>query len=374
MADPLLICNTDNGADDDVDDSKITNNLDILPYDNGGQGRESDASTTDPNIATDNLEDNLPNSEDKSRGSQESNVDDTEGNTLISLQRVNFVTQVADEQEQSTTNIDKLRSYIQTQCYEGSKWYHSLFFEGTKDKLTFERLDVIQYVGNSLYEDKEDNNSYRIYFDPKKYSVKEELATLSSIPDDATVRYKTQQRFKSPDYVKLSKDLRLACGHCGFNIIQNGNQKFDFKRNGLIVRSRLSCQRYLVHKGFARNITGNHEFCRYTFHNNQKNQRTLGRKKSRRSYSARSTTKATRCNFFYINFDEYGFYVVPGLGTRYHCHHSPINKAVGSTHQDKLEDNEQSLIKDMADGQAADAQIQNIVFNKTGKLVPRCDR
>ena len=102
MADPLLICNTDNGADDDVDDSKITNNLDILPYDNGGQGRESDASTTDPNIALDNLEDNLPNSEDKSRGSQESNVDDTEGNTLISLQRVNFVTQVADEQEQST--------------------------------------------------------------------------------------------------------------------------------------------------------------------------------------------------------------------------------------------------------------------------------
>ena len=50
----------------------------------------------------------------------------------------------------------------------------------------------------------------------------------------------------------------------------------------------------------------------------------MGRKKCRTSYFSRSTTKATRCNFFfYINFD------------------------------------------------AADAKIQNIVFNKTGKLVPR---
>ena len=34
-----------------------------------------------------------------------------------------------------------------------------------------------------------------------------------------------------------------------------------------------------------------------------------------------------------------------------------------------MEDNE--LINDMADGQAPDAQIQNVLFNKTGKLVAR---
>ena len=32
---------------------------------------------------------------------------------------------------------------------------------------------------------------------------------------------------------------------------------------------------------------------------------------------------------------------------------------------------ESELINDMADGQAPDAQIQNVLFNKTGKLVPR---
>ena len=75
--------------------------------------------------------------------------------------------------------------------------------------------------------------------------------------------------------------------------------------------------------------------------------------------------------FFYIDFDDYGFYVVPGLGTRDHSHHSPLNKATGETMQDELEENEHGLIKDMAEGQAPDAQIQNTVFNKTGKLVPR---
>ena len=39
--------------------------------------------------------------------------------------------------------------------------------------------------------------------------------------------------------------------------------------------------------------------------------------------------------------------------------------------QDELEENEHGLIKDMAEGQAPDAQIQNTVFNITGKLVPR---
>ena len=37
--------------------------------------------------------------------------------------------------------------------------------------------------------------------------------------------------------------------------------------------------------------------------------------------------KATRCKFFFcINFDTYGFYVEPGLGSRDHTHHHPMNR------------------------------------------------
>ncbi len=57
MADPLLISNIDNGAGENVVDNTITNNLDILMYDNDDP--VSDVSTTDPNIAFDNLQDNL---------------------------------------------------------------------------------------------------------------------------------------------------------------------------------------------------------------------------------------------------------------------------------------------------------------------------
>ena len=203
----------------------------------------------------------------------------------------------SDEIE-SNKNIDKMRQYLQTQCYEGSKWYHSLNFEGTLDKKTFSDIDVIQYVGDSCFKDKKDQKSYRIYFNPETYPINEELSTLSSTPDDATITQQTQRRFKSSAYMKLSRDLRKACGYCGFNIIQNGNGKFNLKNSGLMVKSRFSCQRHMAHKEFARNITGNHDFRKYTFHNDRKNQRFLGREKCRRSYSSRSTTKATRCKFF----------------------------------------------------------------------------
>ncbi len=40
----------------------------------------------------------------------------------------------------------------------------------------------------------------------------------------------------------------------------------------------------------------------------------------------------------------------PGLGNRCHTHHYPINKAVGDTNVDQLEDGEKDLIQDMAGG------------------------
>ena len=60
-----------------------------------------------------------------------------------------------------------------------------------------------------------------------------------------------------------------------------------------------------------------------------------------------------------------------GLGNRCRTHHHPINQATGDTNSDLLEDKEKDLIQDMVGGQAQDAQIQNIVFNKTGKLITR---
>ena len=128
----------------------------------------------------------------------------------------------------------------------------------------------------------------------------------------------------------------------------------------------------MIHKTGVSNIIGNTDFRRYTLHNDRKNQREHGRKKCRRRYSGRSITTETRCKFFfYINFDLYGFYVEPGYGNRYHSHHFPINKASSTSNKDQLQTEDNELISNMAGGQAPDAQIQNVLFNKTGKLVER---
>ena len=92
-------------------------------------------------------------------------------------------------------------------------------------KKTFPNIDIIQYIGNSCFKDKKDQKSYRIYFNPETYPINEELSTLSSTPDDATITQQTQRRFKRSAYMKLLRDLRKARGYCGFNIIQNGNKK-----------------------------------------------------------------------------------------------------------------------------------------------------
>ena len=74
--------------------------------------------------------------------------------------------------------------------------------------------------------------------------------------------------------------------------------------------------------------------------------------------------------FFYINYDKHDFYVEPGLGNCKHTHHSPINGPSKQKNKRGIAQDEQDLINDMAEGQAQDIQMQNFLFNKTGKLIP----
>ena len=169
----------------------------------------------------------------------------------------------------------------------------------------------------------------------------------------------------------LCRDLREASGQCGFHIVQNGNHKID-KKTDLKIRNRFCCQRYSVNKGNKKDITGNYEFRRYTLHNDRKNQRSQGRKKYKRSYSSKSISRDCRCKFFsYIDFDKDGFYVDPGIGNKNHSNHSQLNKHSKGKTKHSIDDDERDLIDDMVDGQVTDSQIQNVVFNKTGKLIPR---
>ena len=91
--------------------------------------------------------------------------------------------------------------YIEPECYKGLKWDHFFMFEENIDKIISE-IDAIKYLGESKYKGKEGMDFYRVYFDPEKYLVAEELDSLYSTPEDAFITYKVQQKFKSSSYIK----------------------------------------------------------------------------------------------------------------------------------------------------------------------------
>ena len=97
-------------------------------------------------------------------------------------------------------------------------------------------------------------------------------------------------------------------------------------------RNRFSCQSCSLYKGSKQEITGCKEFQKYTLNNDCRNQRDQGRKKSRRRHFNLIVSK-----------------------------HKNISE---------IDNDEEEPITYMADGHEKDSQIQNIVFNKTRKLIP----
>ena len=162
--------------------------------------------------------------------------------------------------ETDTRNTDILKSYLDSECYGNRKWAHYLIFPGSTDKQTYEEMGITKYIGNNKYNERKNASNLRVYFDPNKYPVKEELKSKYEISQDASIKFRVQQQFKSSAYVRLSKDLRKASGQCGFNIIQNDNQKFLPKNTDLVVRNRFSYQRYTLYKGSKTEITGSKEY------------------------------------------------------------------------------------------------------------------
>ena len=118
-------------------------------------------------------------------------------------------------------------------------------------------MDILQFIGDPCDKDKQDNKAFQVNLNPSKYTVKDELSKIASLPEDTSIKTQRQSRFKSESYIKLSKDTRDACGNCAFKVVQNGNQKLCFKRSGLSIRNRFSCQKYMIHKDGMRDLIGN---------------------------------------------------------------------------------------------------------------------
>ena len=158
--------------------------------------------------------------------------DDNDNDTEINISHMQ-----TDETDTHSINLEKniclndrttssLRRYIENECFCHAEWNQKLIFRASLDQKTYTDMDITMFVGNLQYKEKVKKGSHRVYFDPAQYSIAEELEKQTNLTDDMTIQDRVKQTFKSNGYLKLSRDLREASGKCGFNISQNGNQKF----------------------------------------------------------------------------------------------------------------------------------------------------
>ena len=70
-------------------------------------------------------------------------------------------------------------------------------FEGSLDKKTYQDMNIWQFIGDPCYKDKQDNKAFWVYLNQSKYPVAEELYKKASLSEDASIKTKTQSRFKS---------------------------------------------------------------------------------------------------------------------------------------------------------------------------------
>ena len=119
-----------------------------------------------------------------------------------------------------------------------------------------------------------------------------------------------------------------------------------------------------MYRGGKNDMNGLKEYRRYTLHNDHWNQRNQGRKKCRRNYYSMSiSSKSPGVIFFNYDYDKYVFYVVPSKGNRNSIDHPPLTD-IFKGKKNGIDDDEENFRNEMADSQAQDAQIQNIVANK----------
>ena len=85
-------------------------------------------------------------------------------------------------------NTQNLRCYLEKECFPETEWSNDLIFNASTDKITYKDMDITKYVGESKFKDKEGLGSYRIYFNPKDYSVKQEMETMANLSEDTLIK------------------------------------------------------------------------------------------------------------------------------------------------------------------------------------------
>ena len=73
---------------------------------------------------------------------------------------------------------------MEKECFPETEWTGELLFNAFTDKVNYQIMDVTKYVGNSQFKKTRNGENFRVYFDPKDYSIEEELAIMKKIKNN----------------------------------------------------------------------------------------------------------------------------------------------------------------------------------------------
>lgn len=137
---------------------------------------------------------------------------------------------------------------------------------------------------------------------------------------------------------------------------------------------RFVCARYREFRGQSRAVNcAEYNFRKHNFHNDHQNSCGKSAINSiRKTWTKRALDVKYTCPFyFYIAYDDDGFFIVPGLGIKHHCYHNPLsildNHDTFENNRHVSEGNEK-MVADMGRGKLSPTQIQTAIFQSSGNL------
>ena len=175
------------------------------------------------------------------------------------------------------SNTDLKASQVIKIAEECEDWVGQIILPAYEKEQYTSDCNILQYVGNIYHKQQLD----RVRFCLKKYPV--------------------LNGFNGEGFNQLSSDIMKNALENGFILIRNGNYPL---RSVQSTCKRFSCSR-----------------CQPYRRGGDANRPMIRKRKTQRSL-----TKETKCCFFFlIHFDEFGFYVVNGLGNVKHRFHPKVD-------------------------------------------------
>ena len=116
-----------------------------------------------------------------------SNTDDESSETQVDKDYALLYPESIFIAESDVINTEILRSFLDKECYGNQRWSHKIIFRGSTNKKNYENMDIIKYVCDVKFKERNNFFNVRVYFDPIKYPVEEELKTRSNTPSDTSV-------------------------------------------------------------------------------------------------------------------------------------------------------------------------------------------